>query len=51
MNNPKKISEFKFNEPKKIEFCFTKQQNIDIDNNLKIWKNINWNRKSYNKDG
>ena len=34
-NNPKKISEFKFNEPKKIEFCFTKQQNVDIDNNLK----------------
>ena len=34
-NNPKKISEVKFNEPKKIEFCFTKQQNVDIDNNLK----------------
>jgi len=25
----------KFNEPKKIEFYFTKQQNADIDNNLK----------------
>jgi hypothetical protein len=33
--NPKKISEVKFNKPKKIEFCFSKQQNADINDNLK----------------
>ena len=37
--NPKKISEVKFTKPKKIEFCFTKQQKLDIDNNLKRYGN------------
>jgi len=34
-NNPKKIAEVKFKEPKKIQFSFTDQQNLDISSNLK----------------